>query len=249
MSTKRWASSRDAGPEPVSGSAAGVQPTPAAQAAAAPTAWTNPDGLTTSRLCHSCGERRPLIPPSQISVGTGAASGYSLLPDNGAHQPQEVDMIDLPEPGLYRTTKPLPGHEDAFPAGVLVYVGQPQNGGSKFVVRPGRNSLNRWYWGEPTTPLRSPSWAKTLKKLPSEGFYTLPKTINFEDGGRWLDHAIVQLGYNENGQGILFIAERRDESNQNALFFSDRGFGIDDELLEQQVWAPILHIRASKAQQ
>ena len=30
----------------------------------------------------------------------------------------------------------MPGHEDAFPAGVLVYVGQPSNGGVKFVVRP-----------------------------------------------------------------------------------------------------------------
>ena len=41
-------------------------------------------------------------------------------------------MLDLPDPGLYRTTQPLPGHEDAFPAGVLVFVGQPQNGGTKY---------------------------------------------------------------------------------------------------------------------
>jgi hypothetical protein len=95
--------------------------------------------------------------------------------------------------------------------------------------------------------LRSPSWAKTLKKLPSEGFYTLPKTLTFEDGGRWLEHAIVQLGYNDKGQGILFIAERRDGSNENALFFSDRGLGIDDAVLDQLVWAPILPIRADSA--
>ena len=67
--------------------------------------------------------------------------------------------------------------EYAPPAGVLVYVGQPQNGGTKFVVRPGDNRRNRWFWGEPTTPLRSPSWAKTLRRLPSEGFYTLPDTL------------------------------------------------------------------------
>jgi hypothetical protein len=46
-------------------------------------------------------------------------------------------MLDLPDPGLYRTTEPMPGNEAAFPAGVLVYVGQPRNGGVKFVVRPG----------------------------------------------------------------------------------------------------------------
>ena len=152
-------------------------------------------------------------------------------------------MIDLPDPGLYRTTQPLPGHEDQFPAGVLVYLGQPQNGGSKFVVRPGQNRKNRWYWGEPTTPLRSPSWGKTLRHLPPEGFYTLPRALEFDGGGRWLENAIVQLGYNERGEGILFIAERHDSDESNSLRFSERGLSIDDELLDALVWAPILPIR------
>jgi hypothetical protein len=154
-------------------------------------------------------------------------------------------MLDLPDPGLYRTTQPYPGHEDAFPAGVLVYVGQPENGGVKFVVRPGENRNNRWFWGEPTTPLRSPSWAKTLKPLRTEGFYTLPQTMEFEGGGRWLERAIVQLGYNESGQGIIFVAEHRMYENANALYFSDRGLMIDDDLLERLVWAPILPVRTA----
>lgn len=157
-------------------------------------------------------------------------------------------MLDLPDPGLYRTTQPYPGQEDAFPAGVLVYLGQPQNGGVKFVVRPGQNRNNRWFWGEPTTPLRSPSWAKTLKALPSEGFYTLPETLDFENGGRWLKNAIVQLGYNERGQGILFVAEHREADTANALYFSDRGLMIDDGLLERLVWAPILPVRNAETQ-
>jgi hypothetical protein len=152
-------------------------------------------------------------------------------------------MLDLPDPGLYRTTQPYPGHEDAFPAGVLVYLGQPQNGGVKFVVRPGQNRNNRWFWGDPTTPLRSPSWAKSLRALPSEGFYTLPESIDFESGGRWLKNAIVQLGYNESGQGILFVAEQREADTTNALYFSDRGLMIDDGLLDRLVWAPILPVR------
>ena len=153
--------------------------------------------------------------------------------------------LDLPDPGLFRTTKPMPGHEQSFPVGVLVYVGQPQNGGSKFVVRPGENRNNRWYWGEPTTPLRSPSWTKTLKRLPAEGFYTLPKAVVLEGGGRWLENAIVQLGYSAEGRGIIFIAERRDQESANALFFSDRGLGIDDDLLDDLTWAPILPVRAN----
>lgn len=154
-------------------------------------------------------------------------------------------MLDLPDPGLYRTTQPYPGHEEAFPAGVLVYLGQPQNGGVKFVVRPGQNRNNRWFWGDPTTPLRSPTWAKTLKALPSEGFYTLPETLELEGGGRWLKNAIVQLGYNESGQGIIFVAEQREGAEENALFFSDRGILVDDSMLGRLIWAPILPVPAS----
>jgi len=149
-------------------------------------------------------------------------------------------MVDLPDPGLYRTTQAMPGHEDEFPAGVLVYIGNSQNGGGKFVVRPADNRRNRWFWRDPTTPLRSPTWARTLKQLPSEGFYTLPDTIDFEGGGRWIKNAVVQLGYNEKGQGILFVGEWRDDGQENALYFSDRGLLIADVLLSQLVWAPIL---------
>jgi hypothetical protein len=156
-------------------------------------------------------------------------------------------MLELPDTGLYRTTTAMPGQEDAFPAGVLVYVGQPQNGGVKFLVRPGQNRRNRWFWGEPTTPLRSPTWARTLKSLPAEGFYTLPENVEFENGGRWLKNAIVQLGYNEKAQGILFVAEWREDADDNVLRFSDRGLLIDDRMLERLVWAPILPVRDDAA--
>jgi hypothetical protein len=153
-------------------------------------------------------------------------------------------MLDLPDPGLYRTTEPMPGNETAFPAGVLVYVGQPRNGGVKFVVRPGDNRSNRWFWGEPTTPLRSPTWARTLKRLRAEGFYTLPETLELDGGGRWLENAIVQLGYNGEGQGIIFVAEQRESGQDNALHFSDKGMRVNDDLLERLVWAPILPVPA-----
>jgi hypothetical protein len=155
-------------------------------------------------------------------------------------------MVDLPDPGLYRTTQPMPGHEDAFPAGVLVYVGQSTNGGGKFVVRPVDNRRNRWFWRDPTTPLRSPTWARTLKPLPAEGFYTLPETLEFEGGGKWVKNAIIQLGYNENGQAIAFVAEWREDGDVNALNFSDRGLLVSDETLERLIWAPILPVRTQQ---
>jgi hypothetical protein len=145
-------------------------------------------------------------------------------------------MLDLPDPGLYRTTQPMPAHEEEFPAGVLVYLGQQTNGGGIFVVRPGDNRNNRWYW------------AKTLRPLPAEGFYTLPQTIELESGGRWPENALVQLGYNADGRGILFVAERRDAESANALFFGDHGIGIDDGLLARLRWAPILPVPATAEQ-
>jgi len=140
----------------------------------------------------------------------------------------------------------MPGHEAEFPSGALVYVGQSTNGGGKFVVRPADNRRNRWFWRDPTTPLRSPTWARTLKALPSEGFYTLPEPVEFEGGGRWVKNAIVQLGYNETGQGILFVGEWRDDGEENALYFGDRGLLIADELLERLIWAAILPVQTKR---
>lgn len=153
-------------------------------------------------------------------------------------------MDDLPKPGLYRATEAHPHDPDAIPAGALVYVGR--QGENAFVVRPYHNEKNRWFWREPTTPMTDPFWAKTLRRLPTEGFYTLPEALGLESGGRWLKNAIVQLGYNRDGVGILFVAERRDTLDQNALYFSDRGVKIDDALLERLLWAPILPVAESE---
>jgi hypothetical protein len=150
--------------------------------------------------------------------------------------------MKLPDPGLYRTTKPYPKHEETIPSGVLVYVGVPQNGGLPFVVRPGANRNNRWFWGEPTIPFRAVSWGESLVKLPPEGFYTLPEEISFDGGGKWLENAIVQLGYNAEGQGIIFVGEQHDEDEDNVLHFSDKGRLIDDKLLNRLKWAPILPV-------
>jgi hypothetical protein len=136
----------------------------------------------------------------------------------------------------------MAGNAEAFPADVLVYVGQRADGG-RFVVRPGSNRRNRWYWGEPTTPLPAGGWAWTLKPLPPEGYYNLPQTLEFGGGGRWVEQAIVQLGYNEAGRGIVFVAEERDGATENALFFSNRGHIIDDAMLARLKWAPILPVR------
>jgi hypothetical protein len=143
--------------------------------------------------------------------------------------------------GLYRTTQAHPYAADKVPANALVFVGDAGEG-EQFVVRPGRNVHNRWYWGEPTTPMADVLWERTLKRLPAEGFYTLPEDLKVGDNGLWRQNAIVQLGYNPQGEGILFVGERHEGSEQNALVFSDRGIRIPDDLLFRLNWAPILPV-------
>jgi hypothetical protein len=144
--------------------------------------------------------------------------------------------------GLYRTTQAHPFEPEQVPGNSLVYVGDDKNAGGQFVVRPGRNVHNRWYWGDPTTPLTDPLWERTLKRLPSEGFYTLPEDLRVGDAGMWRKNAVIQLGYNPNGEGIIFVAERHEGLEVNALFFSERGIKIPDDLLFRLNWAPILPI-------
>ncbi len=151
-------------------------------------------------------------------------------------------MMKLPSPGLYRTTKAYPGKEEEFPADTLVYVGQKAEGAT-FVVKPGSNRRNRWFWGEPVTILRSVSWGDSLKALRPQGFYTLPDDIDLGGGGRWLKGAIVQLGYNQEGRAILFVGEDHEGGEANILVFSDKGIMIDDKMLDRLIWAPILPVK------
>ncbi len=155
--------------------------------------------------------------------------------------------MKMPDPGLYRTSKAYPGHEEAIPENVLVYIGVKDGGGLPFVVKPGENRSNRWFWGEPTIALRAMGWVSGLMKLPAEGFYTLPKEIAFDGGGRWLKNALVQLGYNAEGRGIIFVGEQRQSEESNILSFSDRGRLIDDDLLKKLKWAPILPVKEGEA--
>ncbi len=136
----------------------------------------------------------------------------------------------LPDCGLYRTTKALPGHEEKIPAGMLVYFHNHSDSGLPQVLAPDHNVHNRWHFHGPGILVRGLSWIDTLVRMPSEGFYTLRRELTFE-GGRWAKGAIVQLGYTNKAEPILFIAQVRRKLQENDLFFSHRGVGIKREQL------------------
>ncbi len=136
----------------------------------------------------------------------------------------------LPNCGLYRTSKPLPEHESQVPAGILVYFHNHSDSGLPVVIVPDHNIMNRWHFHGTGIPFRGLSWADSLVRLPAEGFYSLRKGFDFQ-GGSWPKGSLIQLGYNQSADPILFIAQQRAQMAENDLFFSDRGVPIAREQL------------------
>ncbi|HEX7603849.1 MAG TPA: hypothetical protein VF316_19660 [Polyangiaceae bacterium] len=132
----------------------------------------------------------------------------------------------LPDCGLFRTTKALPGNEEKVPANCLVYFHNHSDSNLPQVLPPDHNILNRWHFHGPGIVIRGTTWLESLDKVPEEGFYTLKRELSLEPEGKWLKNAIVQLGYTKAAEPILFIGQQRAALAENDLFFSDKGLKI-----------------------
>ena len=133
------------------------------------------------------------------------------------------------EPGIYKTTKFLPGHEATVAPNMLVLIRTDAEFAPASVLLPVSNVQNQWRFQMPgvRVPASSFGWGDSLVKLPHEGFYRLTQEFTFGESGRWLKNAIVQLGYTRAGEPILFIAQRRSPLVSNDLFFSDKGVKVE----------------------
>jgi hypothetical protein len=146
------------------------------------------------------------------------------------------------EPGIYKTTKYLPGEEAHVPPNILVLVRTDGEFAPASVLKPVQNTHNQWHFGMPgyKIPPASLNWGSTLIKLPHEGFYRLKQDFDFGDGGHYATNAIVQLGYTASAEPILFIARRRAPLVDNDLWFSDKGVKIElgqvDSMMEPLAW-------------
>jgi hypothetical protein len=152
------------------------------------------------------------------------------------------DMAFDYKPGIYKTTKFLPGHESEIAPNMLVLIRTDGEFAPASVLKPVNNSNNQWQFQMPgiKIPANSLNWGSTLTKIPHEGFYRLLQEKTFEGGGKWLVNAIVQLGYTRAAEPILFIAQRRNPLSSNDLFFSDKGVKVEfddlDEWIEPLAW-------------
>jgi hypothetical protein len=135
----------------------------------------------------------------------------------------------LPACGLYRTTQPLPGGTAVLPADHLVYFHNHSTQGPPVVLLPESNEHNRWRFQERGFLVAELVWVASLRPLLPEGFYILRTHLRVSD--RTLpEKSLVQLGYNRQGEPIIFPARRVD----NALVFPSRGFRfVADTLFAQ----------------
>jgi hypothetical protein len=146
------------------------------------------------------------------------------------------------EPGIYKTTKYLPGHEAQVGPDQLILIRTDGDFAPASVLLPVANTNNQWRFQMPgiKIPAASLNWGDSLVKLPHEGFYRLTREFTFGDKGKWIENAIVQLGYTRKAEPILFIAQRRSPLTSNELWFSDKGVKIEleqvDEMLVPLAW-------------
>lgn len=145
-------------------------------------------------------------------------------------------------PGIYKTTKYLPGHEAQVGPDQLILIRTDGEFAPASVLLPINNVHNRWRFQMPgiKIPDTAVGWGESLLKLKHEGFFRLTREFTFGERGRWVENAIVQLGYTRNADPILFIAQRRNPLTNNELWFSDKGVKIDfdqvEGLLEPLAW-------------
>ena len=132
---------------------------------------------------------------------------------------------ELPKCGIYRTQVPLTGKEDRVPAGCLVMFHNHSEQGPPLVLLPASNTNNRWTFHERGYLIEDQDFVDQLHGLPAEGLYVLREHVHISKEEMVPDKSLVQLGYNRDGQPILFVAR----FEGNTIRFPERGYRFNDE--------------------
>ncbi len=135
---------------------------------------------------------------------------------------------DLPPCGVYRTLAAIGGIE----AGRLVYFHNHGNPGPGLYL-PERWNRNRAQFSARGMTVPDGFDPRALKPLPREGFYRVAKTFHCcaKKCVEFAPEAFVQLGYNGNGDPLLFTPELVG----GAFEIPDRGTKLDDDVLDNLV--------------
>lgn len=140
------------------------------------------------------------------------------------------DVPFLPLCGLYRTTRPVPGHEDEIPASRLIYFHNHSAEGPPIVLLPARNTNNKWQFHSRGCLVEDAEYLATLESLRREGFYRLREHFHPNNQQIVNRDALVQLGYNRYAEPILFFPTRNNQNN--SLTFPLQGIKIGQEIYD-----------------
>jgi hypothetical protein len=140
----------------------------------------------------------------------------------------EIDVPMVPRCGLYRTARPVPGHEQEIPASRLVYFHNHSAEGPPIVLLPVSNERNRWHFHRQGCLIPDLAYLATLEPLKAEGLYRLREHFHAGDEQIVNRNALAQLGYTIQAEPILFFPMMH--TTDNSLVFPERGLRIDDAI-------------------
>lgn len=136
--------------------------------------------------------------------------------------------------GLYRTTLPYPGQEQAVPAQRLVLLNTDNEHGKPVILMPEKAVSNQWLFRNRGMLVNEASWLDTLVALPKQGFYTVQKEINGPQGAKLPVSLLVQLGFMVSGQPVVFPGTFKEGA---MIAFGTRGMPISDLQIDNLVVA------------
>ena len=133
--------------------------------------------------------------------------------------------IDILKTGLYRTTLPYPGHEKAVPGRHLILLNTENEHGKPVILMPEKVVSNQWFFRNRGMLANDEGWLDTLVPLQTQGFYKVIKQINGPRGVKLPPALLVQLGYRQNGDPLIFPGTFEEGAK---IVFGVRGILISD---------------------
>jgi hypothetical protein len=132
--------------------------------------------------------------------------------------------------GLYRSTQPIPAGSDSIAPPRLVYYHNHSKQGSSMVLLPDVNEDNRWTFKDKGFLVADSSFIDGLEPLKPQGLYRVREHFHPDEDQIVNTNALVQLGYNGQGDPILFFPKGL--SGKNAFEFPTSGMKIPPKIFE-----------------
>lgn len=126
--------------------------------------------------------------------------------------------------GLYRATQPIPAKDEVIAPPRLVYFHNHSQQGGPMVLLPEVNENNRWRFSDKGFLVSNESFIEGLQPLKSQGLYRVREHFHPNREQVVDANALVQLGYNQAGDPIVFFPSSI--AGQNALEFPTSGMKV-----------------------